>query len=167
MSILIIGLKHFFAVVLSRTILSVDRQSILNAVFHTRDQLFQIIYFFITDLLDFRILCGADREAAAVEQIISLSLCVALFIYQIFHNLLDQSIYKIGVRLTARCVGRCLQNTVIYIVSKGFIVLFLGDISLFKHQFQNTFTPACIILRMGDRIVIRRAVCNGCQYGTL
>ena len=109
--------------------------------------------YFVTDLLDPQVLCGDNCQAAAVDQIVGLGLGVSFLCFQIFHQLFDQGIRKVGIRCVIFGERRCLQDTVVYIVRDSLVVLRLIDVALFKHIVKHGFAPLCIFLRILDRVI--------------
>ena len=74
-----------------------DCKCVIKSPFTSGKVIVYIGNFPIADRLDISVLRSCDRKSATVEQVVSLRFRVALFIYQIFYNLLDQGIYKIAV----------------------------------------------------------------------
>ena len=157
----------FFTVVLRRTICPVDSKCVIKPIFCITIEIIPYISnFVITDGLNISILCNVDRKAAAIEQIICLCFCITLLSYKIIYNLIYDSIDEISVRFGCSCICCCFGNAVIYIISHSFIVFSLCDNALFLHVFQNFFPSFCIILRVADRIQIRRTLSDRCDNCT-
>ena len=122
--------------------------------------------FFVTDFLNLGILSCSDGQTTAVDQVVCLSFCVTFFGLKVLDKLLDKGINKVGIRLVICCYSRGFQDAVVYIVGNSLIILVLGDVSLIQHVIQNTFPPLRIIIRVLDRIVTGRILCDRSNHST-
>ena len=82
-----------------------DCKCVIKSPFTSGKVIVYIGNFPIAERLDICGLRSCDRMSASVEQVLSLRFRVALFIYQIFYNLLDQGIYKIAVWFACLRIG--------------------------------------------------------------
>ncbi len=120
---------------------------------------------FIADPLDLGILCRVNLQSAAVEQCVGLSLIVAGG-NQIFQDIVRQCIHKVCINCGIYIFGICDLDTGVYVVSYGFVILLLCDVSLLFHVTQHFFAPFCIFIGVGDGIVFGRILGDTCDHGT-
>ena len=112
----------FLAVVLCRTVRTMDGQGKVETVF-LRGIIILIRYHIITDLLDRSVLRRPDSKTSAVEQVICLRFRIPLFIDEILNYIFNKCICKIGIGSGILCDSRSLKDAVVYLIRHGFIIL--------------------------------------------
>ncbi len=106
------------------------------------------------------ILIGINLQTAGVNSFVSLLSGVSLDFHKVIHDLFDQSVRIVTVnRNLVRLLSRFL-DTGIHIVRKGILLLLFADIALIDHFLKNDLASLCILIRIDDRIVQRRILCN-------
>ena len=131
----------------------------------------------VDNLLDIRILGGADAQAAAVEHIVGLVFGpllavidqVELLVLHIADDLADQCVDEVGVDAVVHffLVNVDGGNRRVNILGESRLVLFLCDIALREHMLKNDFLTGLVVLGENDRIICSRILCDTCQYRAL
>ena len=156
-----IGLQHFFAVVFCFTVWMFYRELIVKAYLAASREIIWICIFFVTDLLDGRILSGVNTKTTAVKCIVGLSLCIASLFLEVMDDLLSQFINKISVGLIYLFLLLFyILNPFIYVVCQTFVILLFGNVILIQHMIQYSFTPFCIFFRIDSRIESGRVLAD-------
>ena len=132
-----------------------------DAPFDIRRVIAFVTEFFLTNLLHLNILCGDDAKSATIHGIVGLCFCISHLVHEIFDNFICHSIYKIGAdRSTVLVLGIGSLNPFIYRIGKRLIILCLIDISLFFHIIENLFAALRILVRVSDRVIFSRVLCD-------
>ena len=122
--------------------------------------------FLVTDGLKLAVLCGIDAQAAAVHGPVRLIGGIALFGNEGIHDLVNQSIFIIGINAVVfiGCVDE--PDACIHIILKRGFMLIGSDVALFFHIAQHDRCTAVICLRIADRIITGRVLRDGSKHGS-
>ena len=154
-----VAFHHLCTVVGNRPIRALHGQLILQVPSRSIRIVSLIIDNLIHDALNFRILRGINIQTAAVQQRVSLRLRISL-LHQICEDLIGQRIHEIRVdRIVVGIVVHNL-NARINIILQGIVVLILRNPSLVPHILKDLRTALLIMLRINNRIIIRRILRN-------
>ena len=155
-----VAAEHFRTVVFTLAVAFVYGQFVVQIPFGVGGEVALVRKGIVADLLDLRILCGIDLEAAAVEQCVGLGLIIACS-DQIFQYIVRQCIHEICIDGGIFVLGICDLNTGVDIICHGLIVFLLGDVALIEHIIQHFLAALHILFGMGDGIIAGRILCDG------
>ena len=126
---LIIVQHRLFAVIFVASVGFLHCQTIRERILRSCGVIFQIVYLFVTDRLNGRVLGGFNRETAVVQRLVRLSFCVSQLVDKILNYLVGKGIHKIRCHVLLFRLGIYHLDSVIHVVFHGAVIFPLGNVT--------------------------------------